>query len=275
MYTEDGSTSSNIMVGDYFHYTGLSGLIGILESKEIWLTDIRFLNDEMEFHYFIDVLFECFNEKAKLLDHETRLECEGAIHTIGALQGIVSVYVASFSKDGDSLPQWRGYSAGGGYNIGFSASDFSSIVIDSDVKLQKVNYCKADAKKAAGSIIDKWIANYRMGDERFGDFSLEIFSMASIFKDPSFESEQEWRLVKYSETFNPELLFLREGNGTPVPYIKVSLVNSKSGKFAAKSINTGPGMNIDINSLALEIYIKRYREFDFEIGSSKIPFRIV
>jgi hypothetical protein len=34
-----------------YHYTGLRGLIGIVESGKIWATDIRFLNDTGEATY--------------------------------------------------------------------------------------------------------------------------------------------------------------------------------------------------------------------------------
>ena len=31
-----------------YHYTDLNGLLGILESKELWATDVRYLNDASE-----------------------------------------------------------------------------------------------------------------------------------------------------------------------------------------------------------------------------------
>ena len=36
---------------DFCHYTNLQGLIGIVESNELWLSDHRFLNDELEYEY--------------------------------------------------------------------------------------------------------------------------------------------------------------------------------------------------------------------------------
>ena len=37
-----------------WHYTSLSGFLGILKDQEIWVTDIRFLNDASELYHFLD-----------------------------------------------------------------------------------------------------------------------------------------------------------------------------------------------------------------------------
>ena len=34
-----------------YHYTSADGLIGILSSKSIWLTDLRYMNDLSELQY--------------------------------------------------------------------------------------------------------------------------------------------------------------------------------------------------------------------------------
>jgi hypothetical protein len=37
-----------------YHYTSVDGLLGILRSKRIWATDIRFLNDRSEFFHAME-----------------------------------------------------------------------------------------------------------------------------------------------------------------------------------------------------------------------------
>jgi len=38
------------------HYTSTVGLIGIFESKELWATNIKYLNDEKEFDAALDLV---------------------------------------------------------------------------------------------------------------------------------------------------------------------------------------------------------------------------
>ena len=46
-----------------YHYTSLSGLLGIIENKCIWASDIRYLNDSNEFSYTIELASELFKAK--------------------------------------------------------------------------------------------------------------------------------------------------------------------------------------------------------------------
>ena len=39
-----------------FHYTTPIGLLGISQSKQIWATDLRFLNDKKEFQHSLDII---------------------------------------------------------------------------------------------------------------------------------------------------------------------------------------------------------------------------
>jgi hypothetical protein len=38
-----------------YHYTSLEGLLGIIESKSIWATNVLYLNDASELNYSIDL----------------------------------------------------------------------------------------------------------------------------------------------------------------------------------------------------------------------------
>ncbi|MEP4545663.1 MAG: DUF2971 domain-containing protein [Saccharospirillum sp.] len=270
-----GSDEAIELLGDYFHYTNMSGLIGILQSKEIWLTDIRFLNDAMEFHYYIEILMDCFKDRSGDLDNRLREECESSLYSIENIQNDLRIYVASFSENGDSLPQWRGYGSEGGFNIGFHADELQSTMSDSVVHFKKVNYSLAEAKKAASLSISNLIRACQAGEREsyFSDFISEVFRDACLFKDPSFASEQEWRLVKYSNITNSDELYLREGAEAPIPYIKVSLVDGGTGNFIASSVNTGPSMNFETNKQVFGLFKKRYTYYSFKLGCSKIPFR--
>ncbi|OZC71749.1 hypothetical protein CH306_22965 [Rhodococcus sp. 15-725-2-2b] len=113
-------------IPDLYHYTNVYGLHGILKSNCLWASEVRFLNDKLELKYGLE-LFKSYMESYYLVsEDETKKKFGRALilHIDQWLEGIeatvdVSVYTACFSEDGDSLSQWRGYTGGNGYSIGF------------------------------------------------------------------------------------------------------------------------------------------------------------
>lgn len=46
-----------------YHYTDAKGLLGILNSKQIWATSYRFMNDAREFEYGFDLISDGYPRK--------------------------------------------------------------------------------------------------------------------------------------------------------------------------------------------------------------------
>ena len=101
------------VTGTIYHYTKNEGFKGIIKSKEIWMTNALFVNDKTELRVslegsifedvqFVNSEFDVFKNRQK---KATPKEIE-------------DYYLASFSKDGNSLNQFRAY---GNYCIGFEA----------------------------------------------------------------------------------------------------------------------------------------------------------
>ena len=100
--------------GTIYHYTKAKGFEGIVKSNEIWMTNSLFVNDKEELrapfrgaeifgdHQFINTDFNIF--KTDLPQRRP--------------EEIEDDYLASFSRDGNSLGQFRAY---GNYSIGFDA----------------------------------------------------------------------------------------------------------------------------------------------------------
>lgn len=94
------------------HYTNLQGLKGILESGGFWLSDIRFLNDADEFEHGRRLAIELVSI---LIDRPRHgVFADVLSKTIELLEQPIEepYYVASFSRDPDSLEQWRAYASG-------------------------------------------------------------------------------------------------------------------------------------------------------------------
>jgi hypothetical protein len=122
--------------GLLFHYTDQNGLLGILESKSIWATHIRYLNDTSEGNIVSRAILDELSSRLDTgdlfrlfgLPSETStgltepVDDEILGHGIAMASWVTSlnVFAVSFSEFGDSLSQWRAYSGrSGGYSIGF------------------------------------------------------------------------------------------------------------------------------------------------------------
>ena len=130
------------------HYTSSAGLKGILESRTLWASHARFLNDSREFEYFLDVRCKKLMEDAintayqdgKIElngydDHGNKLTPEEiAQHEAQVLTSAARIVTATYeepylfsfcgtieprvARDG-LLSQWRAYGLDGGYALIF------------------------------------------------------------------------------------------------------------------------------------------------------------
>lgn len=125
-----------------YHYTDARGLLGIVQSGQLWASSAAFLNDSTEMVYMRDVLAEVAQEFREKYEVEAEIRDYAAdayagtgrfsdaqrrtASVISVLEmaptfpgGLFDVYVSCFCSDDDLLSQWRGYpSSGGGYAVG-------------------------------------------------------------------------------------------------------------------------------------------------------------
>jgi hypothetical protein len=99
-----------------WHYTTFAGFQGIFNSKKIWATEYRFLNDQEEFNHAKKLAQKLLEEQpeAKGVWFQTGDMVHLGVH-LAFNEGPFSeerlrIMVASFSEEGDQLSQWRGYS---------------------------------------------------------------------------------------------------------------------------------------------------------------------
>jgi hypothetical protein len=105
-----------------FHYTNDSGLKGILEGGNLWLTNITNLNDPTELKYGFSHAIKFMNERAESGHEVTRNFARRFEEFMGGghVEKIAHHFVCCFSSEGDDLGQWRSYSDNGrGFALGF------------------------------------------------------------------------------------------------------------------------------------------------------------
>lgn len=209
-----------------YHYTTLQGCLGILESKSLWASDARCLNDELELVYGIDLI--CDELLTKAMDGINRQTLEMEARNIRSYPR--SVYIASFSTDGDQLGQWRAYGGNGGVNIGLRFGKLASKTRSVFSILAPVIYDVERQRTLVGALIAEFIERYRSqsighGSERkesIGvNFVVNAMLLAAFLKHPKFAEEREWRLaVNFAEYSKVKF---RASDSMIIPYWPVEL----------------------------------------------------
>ncbi|WP_263418413.1 DUF2971 domain-containing protein [Terriglobus albidus] len=112
-----------------WHYTTYKAFQGIVESKQIFATDLRYLNDSQEFVHANELAEKLADEvvgssvAGMTLDGVLKRAVNLAFNTGPLRADRLQVMVASFSHARDQLSQWRGYSgASSGVSISFDLS---------------------------------------------------------------------------------------------------------------------------------------------------------
>ncbi|TVQ14627.1 MAG: DUF2971 domain-containing protein [Balneolaceae bacterium] len=234
-----------------YHYTSPGGLIGILKSKHIWATNIRFLNDFKELEEASDVASKVLNKmyKQKEYSKEKKLlnKMLKNIHIAASRH-----YVCSFSEDPDSLSQWRAYSPHtGGYALGIPSSQLTNLATETGWYFIKCIYNESEKETIIREVIDSFILEFRnqrknrsylIIEKNLDTFETKIAlefqsflaQIGGIIKNKAFEEEREWRLISSVVIENKKneqdeyMIEFREGIGYAIPYFKFPLVTEKN-----------------------------------------------
>lgn len=268
------------------HYTTQSGLLGILETRSLWATDIRFLNDSAEFQYALsmaetrlDALFERIADSwADTLIARWRRALLVAPRT--------RVFVASFSAVDDDLSQWRAYARTNGYIVSLSYDQLLTAAQNAPMP-GIVLSCVYDAAEQAllmDYALDYLTAKYRTeaGGERNEDalfaFEVHFFAhlvlLAACFKHPSFSAEREWRLIvrETAPEDSAKFVRLRTGRSTLVPYLSIPLASDDK-VVSLKGVRIGPTPHPLLAEAAVKDALRQHRAVAKSVLRSETPFR--
>jgi hypothetical protein len=105
-----------------YHYTNDAGLAGIIESGQLWFSDIFAMNDPSELRHGLSIAIETLKSRITTERPEIgmfaslfeRFDLDAGIEASGHF------FICCFSGDGDDLGQWRAYGDNGqGFALGF------------------------------------------------------------------------------------------------------------------------------------------------------------
>lgn len=260
-----------------YHYTSLEGLIGIVDSRSVWMTEFGYLNDLREVRYGVDLLLE--NLRQMLKDDNEAGVRDLLSAWVEKLEGAPNrVCITSFSADGDSLSQWRAY---GPVAIGFPVHPLA-LHVDQG-RLQPVEYDPEVQRKLLRIYVHHLVAAFA-ADVRGGRLgrtpdlyhkSDRLLELAVFFKDPAFRSENEYRLayIDYPDVLgslglkSPPKSF-KVSKGRIVPYVpSTDVLRSAHRQFPLEISEVILGPESD------ELLERGVCEFLNERGLSKVVVR--
>lgn len=273
MATNSSDDSSDLI----FHYTTAAGLLGILNTHSIWLSDTRFLNDRSEVTYAAKLIYDHLSPIDAQLANRIK-DCHLGLDLRVPLED--NPYIASFCKRDDLLSMWRTYGSGG-FSIGFDRSCLERLLNresrDWDSRTEDENHLLSDANFGlAGTIEDVIYAERYPSDCEF-DVSIapktqSLSKSLARIKNPAFHEEQEVRIIAFGNSCMTRAQ-LRESGGSLILYRPLTFPFE-----AIRSITVGPGVNHSSNLTAVKQYFEEFPSprgewGHMEIHHSDIPFR--
>jgi hypothetical protein len=248
-----------------YHYTSCSGLLGILESGELHLSDARFLNDSSEWLHaghivattissMRESLWPRFEEKHcrrdafdALLDKMSRHFMSVPVFNPLRGGGHGFPFIFSLSRKRDDLGQWRAYGMGE-YCVVFRRQKLDELkgvcLIDVHYHDEKnpddgIGGIIAEMMARVVGVVEGQIVREDVSDEYAYTLQLMLQDKKNYFikmKSNYFEEEGEVRLVgQVSPNGKPAIYFKTQGRYAK-PYIKVELVPD-----AIEGVICGPG----------------------------------
>jgi hypothetical protein len=202
-----------------YRYATAETFVKMLQSQELWFTDLRRMNDWDEyaagFRIANDLMAEEFPEHAHVL---------GEISP-ERMSDQFMVLICSFSNHGDSLSMWRGYGDNGkGAAIGYSTHDIEnhhlfnrylqkSNAVQGKAKFSPVTYSEETYKESLRSHIQRALYIREDVDPEIVPLIIDVRKkilgaaltrLCTLYKNDFFEDEREMRgFIEINEYIDP------------------------------------------------------------------------
>ena len=280
---------ADIPLGTLYHYTTLSGLLGIVRSRALWASDIRYMNDSAELRHTADLIKAEVAERIDSGHPNSSLLSQFVDWVAHRITNGHMLFGVSFRSHGNLLSQWRGYSAPGkGVSLGFCPDHILRCAERQRFMIGKCIYEPSRQRMLIRQVVNavETVASDLLGGERsaiersalyreaFAAMETDLLRIAAILKHPSFREEKEWRVVSpvIANTAEAPILF-REGHAMLVPYIEFA-IGLNDIPLAMDHLFLGPTANISISMNSLKMFLEQNgivpkRGIDY----CQIPFR--
>ena len=264
------------------HYTTLGGAIGIIESGDLWLTNLRYSNDDEELKYGQDLVEDTIKElEGAHKGRPSKLDWLRQLREAVATSKGDQIYICCFCQRDNLLSQWRGYAEnGGGVSLEFDPVGFTDITgRDCEhglMRLWKVFYDREQQRKILQKCIDYpyWPSKNDGERIRFTVDALQFFM--PTFKNSDFQEEQERRLIFTPYPKMSVLPRFRTRGGLLVPYFSLRDVAGPSATgfhLPVSSVLVGPSLHRNLNVESTRLLLQKNKYVAVPVSASPTPYR--
>jgi hypothetical protein len=267
-----------------YHYTGQSGILGIIGERQIWATHSQYLNDRREYKHALDLVREEIKTLLASADQETQTLLQDMAEGISGIESI-NVCVCSFSEDRDSLSQWRAYGPGAsGFAVGFSGDCVAAATKKEGWYLAPCIYEPEEQRALIRSLVEEVLEQSIEGKNagkteiekhywaRGASLGAYLHRYALILKDRSFREEREWRIISKPLMCAKELFDFREGSSLLIPYYKFPL-DGDGLAFRVHEVVVGPTPDEERSKMSVKSFLVRQGLENVPVEVSSVPYR--
>ena len=274
-----------------YHYTSFRGLLGIVESRVLWASDVRYMNDSAEMKHSVDLVRDEVARRLADGHHQPKLLNQFLEWITCRITGGHMLFGASFRANGNLLSQWRSYSAPGkGISLGFDPDDIVLRARGQAFQIGKCIYDPTVQRRLIERVVDAVVhladARGESDDPDEGQLSRsyypvfehvesDLLRIAALLKHPSFQEEEEWRVVSpvVTDYVRSPVLF-REGASMLVPYFEFKLTSGSGEPITLEHLFLGPTLNINLSMDSLKLYLAKQGISPRQgISYCQIPYR--
>lgn len=238
-----------------YHYTSSSAALSIIDKGEMWVSDVKFLNDSKELDFGIQLIEDMIHNKiAEIANVNVRNGLKLLLWW--SKRDIIrdyNIYVCCFSTKGDDLNQWRAY---GNVNFPVAIKFNTSTLMFGNVSegtTLNIIYRRQLQTEFISNILEIFM-NTAVELNLFTDIKYDangnyipipndmvhitqtlgrLFYYISVFKSEQFESESEVRFIyKRKNLSGPHIMNryseekFRDSNGRIIPYATTRYLHS-------------------------------------------------
>jgi hypothetical protein len=276
--------------GTLYHYTGIGGLLGIVETGKIWASHAYYLNDSKEILHARDILRKILSDSANDYHGEEQEFIKEFAEWLNTFHlDTFHIFIFSLSEERSLLSQWRSYTPHGkGVSLGFTTSVFDHIVKMPGFKIAQCLYENQQHVELMRGLIEKMLITFRQrlpeintskkhpSQKYHGfleDFRNDLLQVLAIVKHPSFKEEREWRIVSpYFPQYTVPAIKFREGASMLLPFIELELPAQSETPLLFDEVILGPSQEEKLSLSALSSYLSNKKVCN-KSSISGIPFR--
>lgn len=267
-------------VSRLYHYTNLAGLQGILSGNDLWLTHVRYCNDDEELTHGQKVVAETLAAKKAKAHQQEESDYLTLVEQLLSRPLTEGVYVCCFCAEDNLLSQWRGYAENGtGVSIQFDHEAFEALTgsdcLHGLLRLWKVFYDDDKQRTIVTKALDfAWTLPGLSMEKRAQNAADAIEFFVPTFKNGGFKEENEWRLIFTPNPATSVVPEFRAAHNMLVPYYTLKKLGwLPINPLPITALRIGPSRHKELNDQSARLLLKQCGYTNVPIEKSLTSFR--